>query len=188
VPSENLVSYPHFTTVCAVTKLRIVPSFYDSLCRQKTWCRTLILRQFVLSENFVSYPHFTTVCAVRKLGVVPSFYDTLCCQKTSYRTLILRQFMLSENLVSYPHFTTVYALRALSILLHFTPVYAVTDLHHSCFISSSPGYYAPTAFTSREDLWYSFMLEAESTSGPECGRKDLVNDKSPNPIENLNGH
>ena len=25
----------------------------------------------------------------------------------------------------------------------------------------------------REDPWYSFMLEAESTPGPQCGRNDL---------------
>jgi hypothetical protein len=27
-------------------------------------------------------------------------------------------------------------------------------------------------FTSQEDSWYSFLLEAESTSGPQCGWKD----------------
>jgi hypothetical protein len=26
--------------------------------------------------------------------------------------------------------------------------------------------------------WYSFLLEAEPTSGPQCGRKDYVNEKS----------
>jgi len=25
--------------------------------------------------------------------------------------------------------------------------------------------------------WYSFMIEAESTPGPQCGRKDYVNEK-----------
>jgi hypothetical protein len=25
--------------------------------------------------------------------------------------------------------------------------------------------------------WYSFLLEAESTPGPQCGRKDYVNEK-----------
>jgi hypothetical protein len=29
----------------------------------------------------------------------------------------------------------------------------------------------------REDTWYSFLLEAESTPGPQCGRKDEVNEK-----------
>jgi hypothetical protein len=27
-------------------------------------------------------------------------------------------------------------------------------------------------FTSQEGSWYSFLLEAETTPGPECGRKD----------------
>jgi hypothetical protein len=30
----------------------------------------------------------------------------------------------------------------------------------------------PAAFNPREDPWYSFLLEAESASGPQCGRKD----------------
>jgi hypothetical protein len=33
------------------------------------------------------------------------------------------------------------------------------------------------AFTPRKYSWYSFMLEAESTPGPQCGRKDYVNEK-----------
>jgi hypothetical protein len=37
------------------------------------------------------------------------------------------------------------------------------------------------AFTSppRKYSWYSFLLQAESTPGPQCGRKDYVNEKSP---------
>jgi len=31
--------------------------------------------------------------------------------------------------------------------------------------------------TPRKYSWYSFLLEAESTPGPECGRKDYVNEK-----------
>jgi hypothetical protein len=27
----------------------------------------------------------------------------------------------------------------------------------------------------QEDAWYSFLLEAESTPGPQCGWKDYVN-------------
>ena len=27
--------------------------------------------------------------------------------------------------------------------------------------------------------WYAFLLEAESTPGPYCGRKDYVNEKNP---------
>jgi hypothetical protein len=27
-------------------------------------------------------------------------------------------------------------------------------------------------------FWYSFLLEAESTTGPQCGQKDFVNEKS----------
>jgi hypothetical protein len=37
--------------------------------------------------------------------------------------------------------------------------------------------YAPAAFTPRKYSRYSFLLEAESTSGPQCGRKDYVNEK-----------
>jgi hypothetical protein len=37
--------------------------------------------------------------------------------------------------------------------------------------------YRPAAFTPRKYSWYSFLLEAESTPGPECGRKDYVNEK-----------
>ena len=29
----------------------------------------------------------------------------------------------------------------------------------------------------RKYSWYSFVLQAESTSGPQCGRKDCVNEK-----------
>ena len=31
----------------------------------------------------------------------------------------------------------------------------------------------------RKYSWYSFLLEAESTPGPQCGRKDYVNEKIP---------
>jgi hypothetical protein len=37
--------------------------------------------------------------------------------------------------------------------------------------------YAPSAFIHRNYSWYSFLLEAESTPGPECGRKGYINDK-----------
>jgi len=37
--------------------------------------------------------------------------------------------------------------------------------------------YTPAAFTWRKHFWYSFLLKAESTLGPHCGRKDYVNDK-----------
>ena len=40
-----------FTTICAVKKLGVVDSFYDSLCCQKTEYCSFILRKFVLSEN-----------------------------------------------------------------------------------------------------------------------------------------
>jgi hypothetical protein len=39
--------------------------------------------------------------------------------------------------------------------------------------------YAPPAFTPRKYSWYSFLLEAESTPGPQCNRKDYVNEKIP---------
>jgi len=37
--------------------------------------------------------------------------------------------------------------------------------------------YTPAAFTPRKYSFYSFLLEAESTPGPQCGRKDYVNEK-----------
>ena len=33
------------------------------------------------------------------------------------------------------------------------------------------------AFNPRKYSWYSFLLEAESTPGPQCGRKDYVYEK-----------
>jgi hypothetical protein len=39
--------------------------------------------------------------------------------------------------------------------------------------------YVPAAFTPIKYSWYSFSLEAESTPGPQCGRKDYVNEKIP---------
>jgi len=37
--------------------------------------------------------------------------------------------------------------------------------------------YAPAAFTPRKYSCYSFLLEAESTPGTQCGRKDYVDEK-----------
>ena len=37
--------------------------------------------------------------------------------------------------------------------------------------------YAPAAFTPTKYCRYSFLLEAESTPGPQCGQKDYVNEK-----------
>jgi len=34
--------------------------------------------------------------------------------------------------------------------------------------------YAPAVFTPRKYSWYSFLLEAESTPGPQCDRKDFM--------------
>ena len=39
--------------------------------------------------------------------------------------------------------------------------------------------YAPVTFTPRKCSWYSFLLEAESTPGPECDRKDIMSMKIP---------
>ena len=36
---------------------------------------------------------------------------------------------------------------------------------------------APAVFTPRKYSWYSFLLETELTPGPQCGRKDHVNEK-----------
>jgi hypothetical protein len=40
------------------------------------------------------------------------------------------------------------------------------------------------AFTPRKYSWYSFLLEAESTPEPQCGRKDYVNENSNDTIGN----
>jgi len=37
--------------------------------------------------------------------------------------------------------------------------------------------YAPAVFIPRKYSWHSFLLEAVSTPGPYCGRKDYVNEK-----------
>jgi hypothetical protein len=44
------------------------------------------------------------------------------------------------------------------------------DNRHMKVISCQP--YALAAFTPQEISWYSFLLEAESTPGPQGGRKD----------------
>jgi len=49
------------------------------------------------------------------------------------------------------------------------------DNHHMKVVRFQP--YAPAAFTPRKYRWYSFLLEAEFTPGPWCGRKDYVNKK-----------
>jgi hypothetical protein len=38
--------------------------------------------------------------------------------------------------------------------------------------------YATVAFAPRKYSWYSFLLEAVSTPGPQSGRMDYVNEKS----------
>ena len=39
--------------------------------------------------------------------------------------------------------------------------------------------HAPAAFTPGKYPWYSFLLEAESTPGPQCDRKDFMSMKNP---------
>jgi len=39
--------------------------------------------------------------------------------------------------------------------------------------------YTLAAFTPRKYSWYSFLLEAESTPGPQCDRKDFMSMKNP---------
>jgi hypothetical protein len=41
--------------------------------------------------------------------------------------------------------------------------------------------YAQAAFTASKYSWYPFLLEDESTPGPQRGRKDYVHEKS-NPL------
>ena len=38
--------------------------------------------------------------------------------------------------------------------------------------------YAPAAFTPTKYSWYSFLLEAESTPGPQCDQKDFMSMKN----------
>jgi hypothetical protein len=39
--------------------------------------------------------------------------------------------------------------------------------------------YAPTAFIPRKYSWYSFLLEIESTPGPQYDQKDFMTMKNP---------
>ena len=39
--------------------------------------------------------------------------------------------------------------------------------------------YASAAFTPRKCSWYSFLLEAESTPGSQCDRRDFMSMKNP---------
>jgi len=48
---------------------------------------------------------------------------------------------------------------------------------HRTVVGCQP--YAPAAFTPRKYSWYSFLLEAESTPGPQCDRKDFISMKNP---------
>jgi hypothetical protein len=56
------------------------------------------------------------------------------------------------------------------------------DNQHMKVVSCQP--YTPVAFTPRKYSWYSFLLEAESTPGPQCYRKDDVNENSNDTIGN----
>jgi len=49
------------------------------------------------------------------------------------------------------------------------------DNRHMKVVRCQP--YAPAAFTPRKYSWYSFLLEAKSTLGPRCSRKNFVNEK-----------
>jgi len=40
--------------------------------------------------------------------------------------------------------------------------------------------YAPAAFNPRKRSWYSFLLHAESTPGPDCDRKNFMSMKNSN--------
>jgi len=44
-------------------------------------------------------------------------------------------------------------------------------------VGSQP--YASATFTPRKYFWYSFLLEAESTPGPQCDGKDFKSMKDP---------
>ena len=48
---------------------------------------------------------------------------------------------------------------------------------HMMVVGCQP--YAPAAFTPRKCFWYSFPLEAASTPGPYCDRKDFMPMKNP---------
>jgi len=48
---------------------------------------------------------------------------------------------------------------------------------HMMVVGCQP--YTPAAFTPRKYSWYSFLLEAESTPGPQCDQKDFTSMKNP---------
>jgi len=48
---------------------------------------------------------------------------------------------------------------------------------HECGKVVSPTHRPPLPSPPKKYSWYSFLLEAESTAGPQCGRKDYVNEK-----------
>ena len=47
------------------------------------------------------------------------------------------------------------------------------------FHDNGTEWYTPAALTPRKYSWYSFLLEAESTPGPQCDRKDFISTKNP---------
>jgi hypothetical protein len=55
--------------------------------------------------------------------------------------------------------------------------------HEGCNVVS-PTHRPP--LPPRRYSWYSFLLEAESTPGPQCGPKDYVNEKSHSPRRESN--
>ena len=48
---------------------------------------------------------------------------------------------------------------------------------HRMVVGCQP--YPPAAFTPRKYSWYSFLLQAESTPGPQCDQKDFMSMKNP---------
>jgi hypothetical protein len=54
------------------------------------------------------------------------------------------------------------------------------DSRHMKVVRLQP--YAPAVFTPRKDSWYSFLLEAESTPGPQCDRKDWITETCDLPV------
>jgi len=54
-------------------------------------------------------------------------------------------------------------------------------MEHECGKVISPTHRSPLPPPLRKYAWHSRLLEAESTPGPQCGRKDYNNEKLQRP-------
>ena len=73
--------------------------------------------------------------------------------------------------VNQSHYSSGQSLRVAEVSVSQISVQSAHEAGH--FVS--PNYRPPLLF--KKYSWYSFLLEAESTPGPQCGRKDYINEK-----------